>query len=51
MVAGGSTYHLPTCRLVDGRDDVSYVSADEASERGLRACRVCKPAPAEAPAR
>lgn len=43
-VAGGSAYHRPDCRLVQGRDDVGLVSTGEASVRGLRACRVCKPA-------
>lgn len=43
-IAGGSAYHRPDCRLVQGRDDVNYVSAEDASVQGLRACRVCKPA-------
>lgn len=42
-VAGGVSYHLPQCRLVEGRDDVAYVTADEAAERGLNPCRVCRP--------
>jgi hypothetical protein len=47
MVAGGTTYHLPTCRLVQGRDDTDYVTTDQAASRGLRPCRVCKPAEAD----
>jgi hypothetical protein len=43
FVAGGVSYHRPDCRLVAGRDDVGYVTADEAAERNLSACRVCRP--------
>ena len=42
-VAGGSAYHRPDCRLVAGRSDVNYVTGAEVAERGLGACRVCKP--------
>ena len=48
LVAGGTTYHQSTCRLVQGRDDVDYVTGDQAAGRGLRACRICKPAEADA---
>jgi hypothetical protein len=44
FVAGASAYHDPSCRLVQGRDDVTYVSAADADEQNLKACRVCKPA-------
>jgi hypothetical protein len=47
FAAGGASYHSPDCRLVQGRDEVSFVTADEVAERGLRACRVCKPAAVE----
>ena len=43
-VAGGSTFHDPSCRLVQGRDDVTFVTSSEASAQGLRGCRVCNPA-------
>lgn len=43
FVAGASAFHAPGCRLVQGRDDVELVTANEADERKLRACRVCKP--------
>jgi hypothetical protein len=43
FVAGASAFHAPGCRLVQGRDDVELVTAAEADERSLRACRVCKP--------
>jgi hypothetical protein len=44
FVAGPSAYHRPDCRLVQGRDDVEYISSAEAASRELKACRVCKPA-------
>jgi len=46
FIAGASAYHDPSCRLVQGRDDVTYVSAADAAEQNLKACRVCKPAAA-----
>jgi hypothetical protein len=51
FVSGGSSYHRPDCRLVNGRTDVNYVTAAEASERGLNACRVCHPETAAASTR
>jgi hypothetical protein len=44
FVAGSSTYHRPGCRLVQGRNDLPFISAAEAASGRLRACRVCKPA-------
>ena len=46
-VSGDSSYHRPGCRLVDGRNDLSYVTATEAAGRDLTACRVCRPDAAE----
>jgi hypothetical protein len=43
--AGTASFHLPECRLVDGREETSYVTAEEAASRGLAPCRVCRPAP------
>lgn len=43
FAAGTASYHVPGCRLVDGREEVSYVTAAEASARDLKACRVCQP--------
>jgi hypothetical protein len=43
FAAGTSSYHRPGCRLVDGREEVSYVTASEAAARDLKACRVCQP--------
>ena len=47
FAAGGASYHAPDCRLVQGRDEIQFVTADEVSSRQLRACRVCKPASVE----
>ena len=44
VVAGASSYHRPTCRLVSGRDDLDLVPTGDAEERGLKACRICAPA-------
>ncbi|MGZ6826675.1 MAG: hypothetical protein ACXVGH_07765 [Mycobacteriales bacterium] len=41
--AGSASFHKPGCRLVDGREEVSYVTASEAAARSLKACRVCQP--------
>lgn len=46
FAAGRSSYHVPSCRLVAGRDDTVYVTADEAEQRALTACRVCRPSEA-----
>jgi len=44
FVAGASAYHDASCRLVQGRDDVTMVTSGEAEVQGLKPCRVCKPA-------
>ena len=43
FAAGTASYHVPGCRLVDGREEVSYVTGAEAASRSLTPCRVCKP--------
>ncbi len=45
VVAGSASYHNPGCRLVDGREDTQYLTADEAKARFLAPCRVCQPEP------
>jgi len=42
--ASANTYHRSDCRLVEGRDDLASVTKKEADSRGLKACRICKPA-------
>ena len=43
FAAGTASYHVPGCRLVDGREKVSYLTAAEATARDLKPCRVCQP--------
>ena len=43
VVAGSASYHVPGCRLVDGREEVAYLTPDEARARYLAPCRVCQP--------
>jgi hypothetical protein len=43
VVAGTASYHAPTCRLVEGRDEATYLTPAEALSRGLKPCRVCRP--------
>ncbi len=43
VVAGSASYHVPGCRLVDGRETTGYLTPDEARSRSLKACRVCQP--------
>ena len=43
LVAGSASYHVPGCRLVDGRDETSYLTPAEAQATDLKACRVCQP--------
>jgi hypothetical protein len=45
VVAGSASYHVPGCRLVDGREEVSYLTPEEARARYLAPCRVCQPEP------
>ena len=44
VVAGPSSYHRPSCRLLSGRGRHPTVTVEEAEDRGLSACRVCDPA-------
>lgn len=43
VVAGTASYHRPSCRLVSGRAGADYLTATEARDRDLAACRVCTP--------
>jgi len=43
VVAGSSSYHDPSCRLVSDRPDLEVISRDEAQSRELTACRICTP--------
>lgn len=43
VVAGGTAYHSPDCKLVEGRRDLQPMAAEEAARRGLLPCRICEP--------
>lgn len=43
VVAGTASYHVPGCRLVDGREQTDYLTPAEAMTRSLKPCRVCQP--------
>jgi hypothetical protein len=43
VVAGTASFHVPGCRLVDGREETALLTPDEAERQGLKACRVCQP--------
>jgi methylphosphotriester-DNA--protein-cysteine methyltransferase len=43
VVAGKSSFHRPTCRLVIGKEDQVLMTSEEALERGLTPCRLCAP--------
>ena len=45
VVAGTTSFHRPSCRLVEQRDDLEVIDADEATARGLAPCRICDPTP------
>lgn len=48
VVVGQTTYHLPDCRLVQGKEDLELVTVEAARRTGLSPCRVCMPEAAEA---
>ncbi|HUR48318.1 MAG TPA: hypothetical protein VMY88_02150 [Acidimicrobiales bacterium] len=43
VIAGSSSYHSPTCRLVADRPDLDVITRDEAQNRDLTPCRICSP--------
>ena len=43
FAAGAASFHRSGCRLVDGREEVTYVTAAEAATKDLKPCRVCQP--------
>jgi hypothetical protein len=43
VVAGSASYHRPDCRLLEGRGGMPRTTREAAEERGLSACRVCRP--------
>ncbi len=43
VIAGASSFHSPTCRLVEGREEMTQIPKTEAEDSGLTACRICIP--------
>ena len=43
VIAGSSSYHDPSCRLVTDRPDLDVISREEAQARDLTPCRICSP--------
>lgn len=43
VVAGGSVYHRPGCKILDGKENLDTISVEEAVAEGLSPCRVCEP--------
>jgi hypothetical protein len=43
VIAGTASYHVPGCRLVDGREETAYLTPEEAQAGNLKPCRVCQP--------
>ena len=43
VVAGPTSYHRPSCRLVQGHPDATVMGRDEALASGRTPCRVCTP--------
>ena len=41
VVAGPNAYHVPGCRLVEGRDGLKTMTEDAARAAGLSPCRTC----------
>ena len=48
VLAGRGSYHLASCRLVEGRGDYRPVTVADAVAEGLTACRICRPEAATA---
>lgn len=43
VIAGRTSFHDPSCHLVEGRTDGIRMSRDDAAAEGLTPCRVCAP--------
>lgn len=43
VVAGGSVYHRPGCKILQGKENLDTISVEEAAAEGLEPCRVCDP--------
>ncbi|MDQ3878306.1 MAG: hypothetical protein M3290_08170 [Actinomycetota bacterium] len=43
VVAGGTVYHRPDCKILAGKENLDTISVQEAVAEGLTPCRVCAP--------
>ncbi|MFP5224711.1 MAG: hypothetical protein ACLGH3_04000 [Actinomycetota bacterium] len=43
VVVGRSSFHRTDCRLVEGKEDLTYTTRTDAEDQGLEPCRVCDP--------
>lgn len=43
VVAGRTSFHDPSCHLIEGRADGVHMTRDDAVAEGLSPCRVCAP--------
>lgn len=43
VIAGESTYHRPDCKVLEGKENLTSVSVEQAVGEGLSPCRVCEP--------
>lgn len=43
VVAGRSSFHAPSCHLVEERPDSAQMTREQAEQASLKPCRVCKP--------
>ena len=48
VVAGSSSFHRPSCRLVEGQAGLRTMTISAATSEGLTPCRACDPAGAAA---
>ncbi|MGH2812904.1 MAG: hypothetical protein ACRDI1_09360 [Actinomycetota bacterium] len=43
VVAGGGVYHRAGCKVLEGKEDLSMVTLDQAAAERLTPCRACDP--------
>ncbi|MFN2525675.1 MAG: hypothetical protein ABR505_05355 [Actinomycetota bacterium] len=43
VVAGGSAYHRPGCKILQGKESLARLTVEQAVGEGLTPCRVCNP--------
>ena len=43
VLAGPETYHLPGCRVLEGKADLPAITVSQAASEGLAPCRSCDP--------